>query len=247
MVVVPSEAHDEAQDDQALGGVPAAEVVATMAEYARELTTPVEEDERVELGVAMVVELMEACDAAGVTMIEKGRLTTAAPTADFVARADVLQHELREGPCVDTVRTQSTVISDDVGVDRRWPRWGPAVAEQFGVKSMLSLLLYTEESSYGALNLYSVKAGSFGSDEIVIAHALAAHLTAALADGRRLDNRAAALVNRTVIGQAEGILMERHKMTADEAFDMLRRASQRTNRKLVSIAEELTRTGELPA
>ena len=114
-----SERRDEAQDDQELGGVPAAEVVTTMAEYARELTTPVDEDERLELGVAMVVELMDSCDAAGVTMIEKGHLSTAAPTAEFVARADVLQHELREGPCVDTVRTQSTVISDDVGVDRR--------------------------------------------------------------------------------------------------------------------------------
>jgi GAF domain-containing protein len=241
---MPSE-EQAAEHDTELGGAPT-EVVLTVAEYARELTAPADEAERVRLGVALVVELLDACDAAGVTMIEKGRLTTTAPTSEFVAQGDVLQYELQEGPCVDTVLTQSTVISDNVRLDRRWPRWGPAVAEQLGVGSMLSLLLYTQDSSYGALNLYSFETGSFTSDDVVVAHALAAHLAAALADGRRLDNRAAALINRTVIGQAEGILMERHKITADAAFDMLRRASQRANRKLVAIAQELTRTGELP-
>ena len=242
---MPAGEHDETQAVDS-AELTTDEPVTTMAEYARELTTKGDEAERLQIGVALVVELLEACDAAGVTMIEGGKLTTHAPTAELVEQGDRLQYELHEGPCVDTVRTQTTVISDEVARDPRWPRWGPAVAEKLGVRSMLSLLLYTQDTSYGALNLYGFEAGAFGSDDVVAAHALAAHLTAALADGRRLDNRAAALVNRTVIGQAEGILMERHRITADAAFDLLRRASQRTNRKLVRIAEELTRTGDLP-
>jgi AmiR/NasT family two-component response regulator len=57
---------------------------------------------------------------------------------------------------------------------------------------------------------------------------------------------AVALDSRDVIGQAKGILMERHKVDADAAFGMLRETSQHLNVKLVRVAEHLARTGELP-
>ncbi len=69
--------------------------------------------------------------------------------------------------------------------------------------------------------------------------------TIVVATGRELDHRRLALEHRTVIGQAVGILMERHRLSADQAFAMLREASQRTNHKLRDIAERLTATGEL--
>jgi AmiR/NasT family two-component response regulator len=49
--------------------------------------------------------------------------------------------------------------------------------------------------------------------------------------------------NRDVIGQAKGILMERHHLTAEQAVGVLARVSQEMNRKLVGIARELTGTG----
>ena len=64
-----------------------------------------------------------------------------------------------------------------------------------------------------------------------------------MAGGDEIDQRAIAMVNRTVIGQAEGILMERLKVSAEHAFELLRLASVHTNRKLIHVAEELTRTG----
>jgi AmiR/NasT family two-component response regulator len=54
-------------------------------------------------------------------------------------------------------------------------------------------------------------------------------------------------MSRACIEQAKGILMERHKITEDEAFTMLTHASQRTNTKLRDVAEELVRTGALPS
>jgi AmiR/NasT family two-component response regulator len=62
---------------------------------------------------------------------------------------------------------------------------------------------------------------------------------------RNSINLRAALVNRDVIGQAKGILMERLKIDQIEAFRLLSQASQRSNRKLIAIAEELTLTGDL--
>jgi AmiR/NasT family two-component response regulator len=49
-----------------------------------------------------------------------------------------------------------------------------------------------------------------------------------------------------MIGQAQGILMERERVTADQAFDILRRASQDLNVRLNEVARTLIATGERP-
>ena len=48
-----------------------------------------------------------------------------------------------------------------------------------------------------------------------------------------------------IVSQATGVLIERHKVTADEAMALLRRASQVCGRKLVDVASELLYTGKL--
>ncbi len=55
-----------------------------------------------------------------------------------------------------------------------------------------------------------------------------------------------ALLSRDVIGQAKGVLMERLHLTPDQAFEELRSASQKLNRKVRDIAAELADTGEWP-
>jgi AmiR/NasT family two-component response regulator len=54
-----------------------------------------------------------------------------------------------------------------------------------------------------------------------------------------------AMQSRAVIEQAKGILIERYKVTADEAFRLLARVSMHTNRKVRDLAEQLVFTGEL--
>ena len=54
------------------------------------------------------------------------------------------------------------------------------------------------------------------------------------------------MVTRTVIGQAEGILMERLKINADQAFGALSRLSQHGNVKLREVARRLVETGKIP-
>jgi AmiR/NasT family two-component response regulator len=108
---------------------------------------------------------------------------------------------------------------------------------------MLSMLLYIGEDSYGALNLYSATPNAFTTEDILVAHSLAAHLAVAVSAARALDQRALAMVSRLTIGQAEGILMERYKVTAEQAFEVLRQISQNSNRKLVAVAEDVVSTG----
>jgi GAF domain-containing protein len=217
--------------------------VAATASFARELSTSGSEPQQLELAVAVVVELVEGCDHAGVTMVTRDGLETMSATSDLVKNSDQLQYELGEGPCLDTVKTHMTVISSEIASDPRWPRWGPVVAQRYGVGSMLSLLLYTGHDSYGALNLYSGRPNAYTGEDILVAHSLAAHLAVAVAAAREIDHRSLAMVSRLVIGQAEGILMERYRLTAEQAFDRLRHLSADTNRKIILVAEEIVATG----
>ena len=215
-------------------------------EFARFLHGADGASARLQRGVELVVELVDGCDHAGVTVASKTGVWSAAATDDVVRDGDALQYALGEGPCLDTVRFEHTVLSHDLISDRRWPQWAARVVADFGVHAMMSLLLYTEEDTLGALNLYADQAEAWDADAIAIGHALADQLAVAVADAREIENRGRAMAGRTVIGQAQGILMERYRIDGERAFDYLRRISQDTNRKLVAIAEELVRTRQLP-
>lgn len=216
-------------------------------EFARDLSRATSEDEVLQLGVQHAVQLVGGCDHAGVTIVERTTVSTAAATDDVVKRGDQLQYDLNEGPCLDSVRDHELVVSHDLLTDQRWPRWSPRVVEETGVRAMVALLLFTHTRAYGALNLYADQPGAYDHEDIAAAQALAAHLAVAVAAGREIDHLGIALTNRTVIGQAEGILMERYGITSDQAFNYLRRTSQEQNRKLAALAADLVRTRQLPA
>lgn len=213
----------------------------------RELQSPRTPQQRMQVGVDLAVELLEGCDHAGITLTRGGRFSTGPATDGLVAHGDRLQDQLSEGPCHDAILQGRTVYTADLASDPRWPTWGPKVHAELGVGSLVSMLLYTNERSYGALNMYSNHTDGFSHDDLVTADTLATHLAVALADGEEIENRGVAMVNRTVIGQAEGILMERLGVKDDQAFAYLRRISQDTNRKLLDVARELVHTRVLPS
>ncbi len=216
-------------------------------DLARNLHRTTDPDARMQSGVELAVQLIDGCDHAGITMVRNGATTSGASSDDLVERADALQNDLGSGPCVDVARLESrTVFIADLRHDPRWPAWGRRVHMELGVTSLLTLLLYTHDRTFGALNLYSDEGNAFTEEDFALAENVAAHLAVAVADGREIEQRGEGMVSRTVIGQAEGILMERYRIGAEEAFAFLRRTSQDTNRKLIQIAEELVRTRDLP-
>jgi hypothetical protein len=66
-------------------------------------------------------------------------------------------------------------------------------------------------------------------------------------DGLRakVENLERALVTARRIGMALGILMARYGLTEERAFDALRLASHRTQRKIRDIADDVVLTGDL--
>ena len=221
------------------------DTVDLIARYAREVGASRPEAERRAIGVELATHLIDGCDYAGIMVRTRRGVESQAATSEVVLAGDELQYELGEGPCLDSLREQETVVSNDIVRDPRWPRWGPAANERYGVAAMLSVLLFTEDATYGALNLYSDRVDAYDRQDVALAQALAAHLAVALAAGRQIDQRSTAMLSRTVIGQAEGILMERFHLTAEQAFTVLSRLSQDTNRKLVDLSRELAETGHL--
>jgi GAF domain-containing protein len=186
---------------------------------------------------------------ASVSLIRQRReIDTPATSDDRAAQADQLQYELGEGPCLDSIWEQETYQIDDMTTDERYPRWSRAVTEQIGIRSSLSLQLYTDEdqNSLGGLNLYSPLPGAFDAQTRGEALAFAAQAAVAVTRAQTEENLRSALATRTLIGQAQGILMERLRITPDQAFGVLSRLSQQGNVKLREVARRLVETGEIP-
>jgi hypothetical protein len=172
-------------------------------------------------------------------------LTTPASARTLAAVCDELQEKLREGPCITSLSEQEMIRVDDMRTEQRWPRFATAAAE-VGVISLLACQLATPRDRLGALNLYSTRRAAFGRESEIFARAYAVHVSVALAAAEREANLRLALASREAIGQAIGILIERHKLTASQAFDLLVHVSQHTHVRLRDVADELARTGQLP-
>ena len=186
------------------------------------------------------------CDCAGVVLVQPGKhLRTAGVTDRRVEQADQFQLEYGEGPCVPVSTGHHSVLVCDTVVDGRWPRWSPGVAE-LGLRSALTVWLWTTRSTLGALNLYGTRPDEFTATDDATARLLARHAAIAIATVQHAATLAQAVDARTLIGQAQGLLMERFAIDADQAFAVLRRYSQDNNIKLHIVADQLVTTRRLP-
>jgi transcriptional regulator with GAF, ATPase, and Fis domain len=228
--------------------MPEQNLSALLAAAARDLGS--ENVERtLEKSVHFAVELIEGCDDCAITLVRRGTaLETPVSTGDLPKRGDALQYELGEGPCMDAVWEQEVVISADLAQEKRWPTWGPRVVADLGARSMMCIRLFANEQTLGALNMYSVNVNAFADDaDQAVGQALAVHVAVAFAAAREIEGLNTALVNRTSIGQAEGILMERFGISGERAFQVLRRVSSHTNLKIYRVATQLIETRRLPS
>jgi GAF domain-containing protein len=206
-------------------------------------------DETVEETVEKVLEFtLKAlgCDYAGVIFVHgRHNIETAAATDPLVAKLDAMQMEVGEGPDVSVIEHRLGVIVDDTRTESRWPLWATRAAEA-GIRSLLSVRMYTDDETIGTLNAYSTSPSAFDLDDQAVGHVLARHTAVALGNARKIENLWLAVDARKRIGQAQGILMERFDLSADQAFAVLLRYSQDNNLKLRVVADRLVETRELP-
>lgn len=188
--------------------------------------------------------VIRCADHAGVNLLVRDRLEPQATVGSAPPRLDELQQRTGVGPCFDASRHQCVVSVADMAGESRWPEFA-AAATTLGVHSMLCVPLWVDDRRLGSLSLYGAAPEAFDAAAAQLADLYATHAAVALADAQRTDQLRRAMANRDVIGQAKGVLMERHRITGDEAFEMLKEASRRLNRKIVDVAETLAHSGEL--
>jgi GAF domain-containing protein len=177
-----------------------------------------------------------------VTLLSAKDARTAASTGQLALTLDDCQYRKGHGPCLEASATHSTVSLPDMATEKRWPDWA-AQALGARVHSSLSIGLPIHEQVTGALNVYATKPEAFDSDAVVLGQTFAGYAAVALANAHLYDTQAtlaqqmqAAMQSRAVIEQAKGIIMGSRRCTADEAFAILTRLSQDTNRKLRDVA-----------
>lgn len=200
--------------------------------------------------VNLAPEMIDGCDAAGVLVLAGGRGAQSTVSSPPVAELDAAQVDADSGPCLEACRTGATLYAADLLDDPRWPRFG-STARDLGIRSVLAYPLLDDRMS--ALNLYGHLPAAFGATGRAqgLLFATLARFALGSAEERqseaeRTGNLHEALRTREVIGQAQGILMERERITAVQAFDVLRKASQGLNVKLRDVAERLVETGDDP-
>ena len=232
------------------GSEATSELESNLSEVAVALFAPGTLEATLQHIVTLAVATVDGCDAAGVFLTENGQVTTAASSDPVVVVLDRLQIDSGEGPCLDAVAEEGTVYADDLATVDRWPQFGPAAVEA-GIRCVLAFRLSARRAS--ALNLYARLPAAFGATDRAkgLIFATLAGIALDTAEQRadeekRYDNLHHALWTRELIGQAQGILMERERITGDQAFDVLRRASQHLNIKIRDIAHTLIETGETP-
>ncbi|HEY0165607.1 MAG TPA: GAF and ANTAR domain-containing protein [Jatrophihabitans sp.] len=196
--------------------------------------------------VRAAVDTVPGAMEASISEIQRRRdVKTLAATGELARAVDHAQYDFAEGPCLDSLYDQHTIRLADIHAERRWPRF-VARARELGVGSMLAVQLFVDGEDLGALNLFSRQVDSFNDESEHVALLFASHAAVAMSGERVRGHLQAAVSTREVIGQAQGILMERFKVTGEMAFHMLMLASQDSNRKLRDIADELVSTGRLP-
>jgi GAF domain-containing protein len=227
------------------------EVAEHLAAIAAVLLSPSTVQETLSRVVTYAVAAIDGCDEAAVceSAALSGALDAGQP---LLADLDRLQSSLGEGPCVDALAGQDSVYVADLLNDTTWPRFAPA-AVSAGLRSALAYRLFVRSETLGALQLFARLPGAFNATDRAQGLLFAAHAGMALNVARthalqeqRAENLQAAMVSREVIGQAQGILMERERITADQAFQLLRHSSQRLNVKLRDVAQALVDTGSVP-
>jgi GAF domain-containing protein len=187
-----------------------------------------------------------------VTIVQGGRPSTVASSGPLAVELDEVQYRVGSGPCLAAATTGQPMEIVDTRSATEWPDLAARAAER-GCESVLSFPLPVQERVSGALNVYARRSAAADERTRELVSRFAAYAVVPVSNMylyqsavEQAEHLRAALDSRAVIDQAKGILMERMKLTADHAFQVLARVSMQTNRKVRDVAEVFVRTGELP-
>jgi transcriptional regulator with GAF, ATPase, and Fis domain len=196
--------------------------------------------------VQVAVRMVPGTDDAGIALVSDTGLETVAAAGDVAVAADDVQRAIGAGPADAVIAEGSVLRIADLAADERWDQFG-AMAADLGVRALLACPLPMPRQRAGVLTLYSARVGAFDAAAELVVPVFAARAAIAAAYAEKVTHLERAVRSRQVIGQAVGILMERHRLSAKQAFATLVTASQESHLKLREVAQRVTETGEEPS
>jgi GAF domain-containing protein len=188
--------------------------------------------------------LVDGCHHASIMLQQNGRLFTSAATDDTARFIDRLEREIGEGPCVDAIHEEAAQLDADLSDSSTWGRLRDRIVAETPVRGMAGFRLVVDDRKVGALNLFSDRPGGLTESSVDQAAVLAAFASVAIIAASHKEQASTlrkGLESNREIGKAIGLMMAFHKVGDDEAFDILRRASQDMNVKISEIAGQVVR------
>lgn len=177
---------------------------------------------------------------AGITLTRNAKhVETPATTHHWPLLLDKIQQRHLEGPCLTAAWEEKTVHVRDLETDLRFPNYRKDALEETPIRSIMAFQLFIAGETLGALNIYAEEANAFGDESRTLGLIFAAHSSVAWNSARRESQFQKALTTRDVIGQAKGMIMERYRVDAVQAFELLRKLSQNSNVPLTKVASDL--------
>ena len=216
-----------------------ATAISSRPRTADTLDSPVDVDELLQLICLAAIDAVPRAEYAGITIADRhGKLETHAATHALVYRLAAMQYQLNEGPCVDAVQGRWQPPSNDLRFDIRWPKYGPLAAD-LGIMSQLGIELCDDPDLIAGLNLYSSTIGAFDDDSAEAAMLFAIQASHTLGRVMTQEQLMDAMTTSATIGRATGVVMERFKVSADRAFELLTRVSQIHDLTLEVVADQI--------
>ncbi len=222
---------------------------AAFRDFTKAVIGPYDVDQMLHLLTGQVVEVL-GVDGAGVSLAptEGEALMFVTATDDDIAAVEDAQVSLGEGPCQEAYLTGEQVAVSYLELEDRWPTYRQ-VSLEHGMRAVAGIPMPVADRRIGALNLYRLRPHTWDREELETAQLLADMASGYILNANHMveqsraeDNLTRALESRDVIGQAKGILMAQHQLTAEAAFEMLRRISQTRNLKLREVAAHVVET-----
>ena len=219
------------------------EATEAFASLAKLVYAGVESSEVLDAICRTAVEVIPGADHACIsTLDDRQQLRTQAASDDVARLMDKLESEAQEGPCLDSIVEDSVQHDADISDGTKWPRLAELTLSRTPVRGMVGYQLMDGLGSRAAFNVFSDTPGALTQEAADVGAVLAAFTSVALAAAERqntADNLRRGLESNREIGKAVGLLMAAHKVDDEEAFQILRSASSRTNTKLAELAKRI--------
>jgi ANTAR domain/GAF domain len=190
--------------------------------------------------------VVAGCDHASLMLARGDGYETAAASDEVARHIDKLERELGEGPCVDAIEDEAGQIDPDISKQSAWPRLAARVLADTPVRGMAGYRIILEGKKVGALNLFSDTPGALerNGDEGAVLAAFTSVALMSVANRERADSLRRGLESNREVGKAIGLLMAAHHIGSEEAFEVLRKASNDMNMKLTEVAREVIENAE---